>query len=428
VYASLSSMDLVAEMDGGKVAIQTDHREADEIAADLDMSLVFGAARARNPLRTAQAGRVRVAPLQAPPPAYAAFAAQLGAELEAGIGSAPVPPARDDGAADAAVEAALERIGLGALAAHDFALDLSGLEALEEVVRERVLAAEVEDQAAFWRGVVELGAATLAVIRAGYTAHLRADTELSSMIPYRVEVHGTLLNVFGRTERFLGEDGTERPSRLLGMLADQSAPEGDVMFHLRPREWPGVGMALTLPFLSKMDNMPILAVAIDLPTSVKSIPPTQDAAEIARVAAQAQRNIERLEVSVEEVRAGPLHALVVSGSYYAAEKLFDPAFLRSQAERLGSKLLLAGVPAKGRLWLHAGLVPPETSGVFLGLMARQHDEASPQDRISGEVFLVQDGAVVGVARAPADDTAAGPPVPPPEPPPKKGFWARLFGR
>jgi hypothetical protein len=80
----------------------------------------------------------------------------------------------------------------------------------------------------------------------------------------------------------------------------------------------------------------------------------------------------------------------------------------------------AAVPAKGWLWLHAGVVKPEVAATFMAIIAKEHASASPQDRISKAVFLVQEGEVVGLARADG--------VPAPEEPPKKGFWARLFGR
>lgn len=418
MYNELAKIDFIVKVDGQDVAVQTDHREAEEIEQDWDTSVLFAAARVRNPVRSGRCTAVRYAAMQGPSERFGRLVAALGASVEVTPGNAVHAAAPDATLADAEVNAAIERLGERVLAEH------GGLEAAEKALRDSL---DPEFEGEMWATVAALGSATVVAIRRRYPARLVADEEIHCMIPYRFAVGTAVLNVFGRTERFLNEDATEFPSRLIAMLDDQQAPEGDVMFQLRPHDFPGRELALHVPILAKTENiepkMPILGIVVDLPSSVKSMSTDATPEQIERYRAEATANIAKIEVQLDEIAVDELRALVASGHYYAAEKLFDRPFMRSLHARLGAEMLAAAVPSKGRLWVHNGVVKPEVLGGFLNLVIHEHDKAAPNERLGTTLFAVIDGEVVGVARLSGQE---GKPVEH-EPPKKKGLWGRLFG-
>ncbi len=285
MFNELAKIDFVVKVDGQEVAVQTDHREADEIEADWETSVLFAA---------------------------------LGATVEVTPGEPLHAAAPDPALVDAEVNAALERLGERVLAEHG---------TLEAAEKEIVGGLDREFEGAVWAAVVALGAATVVAIRRRYPARLLPDDEIHCMIPYRFAVGDSVINVFGRTERFLHEDDTQFPSRLIAMLDDQQAPEGDVMYQFRPHDFAGRELALHVPILASVGTvdprMPILGIVVDLPSSVKSMPADTSAEDIARYRADAAVNITKVAAQVDEIAVAELRALVVSGHYYASEKLLD---------------------------------------------------------------------------------------------------------
>jgi len=418
VFNELAKIDFVVTIDGRDVAVQTDHREAEQIEADWESSVLFAAARVRNPLRSGRCAAVRYAAMQGPPARFARLLTALGATVEVTPGETLHEAAPDTALAEAEVNAAIERLGERVLAEHG---------SLEAAEKEIAAGLDRESEAETWGAVVALGAATVVSIRRKYPARLVADEEIHCMIPYRFAVGNSVINVFGRTERFLNEDPSELPSRLLAVLDDQQAPDGEVMFQFRPHDFAGRELALHVPFLANTDKvdprMPILGIVVDRPSSVKSMSPDTPADDIARYRAEAGRNITSVEVQVDEISVAQVRAVAVSGHYYASEKLFDRDFMRTLHARLGATMLAAAVPRKGRLWVHDGVVDPEVLGAFLAIVTGEYDKAPPSERLGTTLFAVVDGEVVGVARITGKD---GQPIEH-EAPRKKGFWSRLFG-
>jgi hypothetical protein len=406
VYSSLGKMDIVIDdKAGGQIAIQTDHREADEIEADWNVSVVFAAARARNPIRSGACAGVRFVYMNPPPERMKELARKLGAEVEVAPDSATSPGAPDAGWVDRTVEVALLALGREVFEREGLEIGRGGLERLEQsVLAELEGGPDSEFEIQYWTSVVELGAAVIVAIQQEYGGTISADDEMASLIPFRWDVGGGLINVFGRVERFLDEDATVLPSALLALLADQAAePPGEVMFTFRARDWAAKDLALTLPLLphagSVDDDLPLLALVVDLPTSTKTIPRETPADEVARMRAEARVNLEKLPVEVVEVGDPESRILVVHGSYYAAEKLVDEAFMAGLADRLGAEMLITSAPVRGRLFVQNGVTDPEQVGLFVGLVRKQHDDAPPQERISPAVMLVdKTGQLVGVAR------------------------------
>jgi hypothetical protein len=144
----------------------------------------------------------------------------------------------------------------------------------------------------------------------------------------------------------------------------------------------------------------------------------KDTANVEALTAEALANLRTAGVQVESVGSPDYPILVVHGSFYASERLLDPEFLRGLASRLASELLVAAAPVKGELWVASALRPAEHVGRFAAVIRKRAADAPPNQRLSPELFLIQDGKPVGYARTPPA---------PEEPPKKKSFWARLFG-
>lgn len=426
MYSSLNKIDIVLDDAGRKVAVQTDHREAAEIDRDWEVSAAFAAARAVNPRRAGGCGAVRFAMMHRPSDRYLELCAALGAEVEIVPEQRTMAAAPDEARALAIVGEALRALGTRLLARRGLGDDEAGIVKLQEEYAMRAGAAGgvEEDEIGHWTAVVELAAGVGEVLCRRYGTTWGSDPEFFAMIPLVLVDGEARTNVFGKVERYFEEGPSEAPAKLFTMLADHGAQlQGPVMFNLRPADWAGRDRALVLPRL--LENLPdgdqpVLVLVRDLPNTVATLPAATSPEEVAVLRAEAESNLAAHSVEVAEVDA-PMPLLVVGGSYYACEKILDPAFMGTLHARLSSKLLAAGIPAKGQLWVTTALTEPAQVGVFAMLVRRRHEDSPPNERLSTEVFLISDGTVVGVARG-------GAPQQPEDNKPKKGFWARLFGR
>jgi hypothetical protein len=149
---------------------------------------------------------------------------------------------------------------------------------------------------------------------------------------------------------------------------------------------------------------------------------------------EAIANLESEVVQCEEIAIGDTPILVISGSFYAAEKLLDRAFMRSLHRTLAAELLAAATPARGCLLVAALVDEPVAIARFSGLARTRYDEAGGRS-ISPAVVLISDGRVAGYVRGPNDEREPEPETKradtaPDAPAEKKraGFLRRLFGR
>jgi hypothetical protein len=69
--------------------------------------------------------------------------------------------------------------------------------------------------------------------------------------------------------------------------------------------------------------------------------------DVAALHAEVVRNLASQEAVVESIDVDGFTVLIISGGYYATEKLFDVAFMRTLHDRLG-ELIGAVVPRRGR--------------------------------------------------------------------------------
>src|SRR5262245_43586164 len=85
VYSSLDRIDIVIKEGDRNVCVQTDHREAQEIDAEPEVSILFALTRMINPLRHKKSEGtpiVRYAAMYRPPSLIERVAALTGAQLE----------------------------------------------------------------------------------------------------------------------------------------------------------------------------------------------------------------------------------------------------------------------------------------------------------------------------------------------------------
>jgi hypothetical protein len=424
VYSSLDKIDIVVEDGPRRLAVQTDHRDATEIAEEADVSRVFLALRVRNPLLSKQVDAVRIAFAQSPPEDILTFARRCGAEVQVSMQGDVLPPTPDDGVMQEVEEAWL-RVGAALFAEEGEPATLEGLQRVERSLRTLTGGGpDTEFAVQYWTNVLRLGGAAAVVMKTMFGGKLHADDDVVRGLSYRWSHDGGLTNLFGRAASFLDDEPDVAPSALVRMTSE-NAEEGDVMLSLRAPGWPGVGMALTLPILTNTEKLgdlalPILAVVTDLPTATKTFPP--DAPDVEGLRARAIANNRKHEVQIDKVEREDGTILIVHGHYYAAERLFDVEFMKELAARLGSPLLMASVPRRGVL-LVRGLADVDGAAAFMAITQGQHERATPTDRLSTEVLLLSEGAVAGVARATSDS----PEKPPPPPPKKKSLWQRFFG-
>lgn len=428
MFASLDRIDVVAEEDDGqRLAVQTDHRTPDEIEADWELSVIFTLTRALNPLRTDAADRVRFAFAHRPPEALVALIRRVGAELE--IDDEAVLPGEpgDPDAIDALASDCLRTLGRATLESFGVEADEAGLITVQHALRERALAlGKEEDELGYWTALVELGAVTGEVLQ-GFGEHAWVrDPDFYGMIPFILGRDGSLTNVFGKVERYFEQGPSQEPSSLLRIMEDSltDVEEAPIMFNLRPADWAGLGKAWTRPLLDSPDeaSLPVIALVRDMPSSVASIPGDLPEEQLEGHVEEAQRNLGALEVEVETLDVG-FPVRLVHGTYYAAEKVLDDAFMRDLADGMETELLAVAMPAKGGLLVADALQDQEALARLVAVIAQQYDEAAPAERLSPTLFLwsLTDG-LCGVARlrdvpgeeAPTDEATS------------PGLWSRLL--
>jgi hypothetical protein len=427
MYASLDKLDILADTPERPLVVQTDHRSAEEIDAERDLSIVFAAIRARNARLAKPESGVRFSFLHAPPAWMITLLQQLDAEVEAGVNETLHAEAPDLEAARVEVEAAWLRLGEGLFAEFGLPRTLDALRQIEATLQAQVDGgSDGDDPVGWWTAVVRLGGAAARLLTDRRVGTLHVEDELNGPIPFRWTVGTGLINLLARAGSFLGEDPNVAPSSLV-TLAMQSEEDGRTMYNLRPPGWGGEALSLMAPLFggegsadATFDEAPLVALVTDLPTATRTISKDTPPERAELLKAEALANLRAEPYEIAELDLG-VKVLLVSGGYFAAEHLLDPEFMQGLHTRLGSELLLAAAPRKGVLFVQSGLVAAEHAGALSQLVRTQHAEAAPSERLSPAVLVVSEGRVVGMAKVtPTAPVEA-------KPKPKKSFWQRWFG-
>jgi hypothetical protein len=428
VYTSIDRVDIVAEKDGVKLFLQTDHRSAEEMDEDPELSVLFALIRTLLPRRLAAAepgpSRVRYVAMQAVSRAVHEAVASTGAELEMPA-SGHREPVAFDGPVSAPAELADQAFaGLArrVLLREELPLSAEGLAAFEGRVLQTEWDLEDEEQEIErWTAALELAALVGECLRqqTGGRWVITAD-ELGSrdasitaddfgLLPFAFRFGDQQLsNAANKAIRAMTEPG-QSTVQLLSAMAESG--EGVTMLTLKPASWGTHGM-IALELIGGVDQGPNAVVCEDHPntvayTMIGDQSPEQQAAKVT----EALANLAKIEVEIEPIDIdGEMDLLLVQGSYYAAEKILDEAFMHSLHARLRQELLAVAVPNKGRMFVTAGVQSPENLLRLVSIAENAFEnEANP---ITPLVFGVMNGKVSAVIR--------------PEPPKKKGFWGKLF--
>lgn len=426
MYSSLHKIDLVAAASKGEpmLLVQTDHRPPAEVGADQGLSMIFALTRMLMPRSGDYAtATVRYACIGEAHPLLESAAAACAAELESAgqrrdLSAVPRQPPED------LADAAFASVGRRVLGERKLAVDEAGL---TELVAEMASPpTRDDDEVAYYTAMIELAAATGEVVRARFGGRWVRDTEQYSAVPF-IFLLGAggdhRVNVAGKVENFFRHGEFHSPVLLLRVAEDSDLDGGPLLFSLKPSGWEAAATQVTEPIATGLDvtgaDVPLMVYGHDRPNTFAMLgKTTPDLPPLATLRAQALHNLAAIEVEIEPLDDGASPIRIVHGSYFAAEKILDAAFLRGLHAELASSMLAVAVPAKERLLVTAAIVDVEAMQTFFALARSIYDADEDGRQLSPTVFLVSDGAIVGVA-TPSDA---------PAPPKKRGFWRRLFGR
>lgn len=418
MYSSLHKIDIVANgPDGRKLLVQTDHRDPAEVEPEAELSVLFALTRLIMAQRSEPGGVVRYAAIGGAHPRLVEVVASAGAELEAGTTTVDLSATPRRPLADLADEA-FAGLAAKVLAREGATADESGL-----AVVERSLAgapSRDDDEIGYWTAVAELAAVTGEVLRAKASGRWVDDPKDYADIPFMFQPAGDtgLVNAAGKAVKFLQFGDAESPRQLLRALEDRGTPDGPLLPSLKPSTWGARDQTVTEPFVASLDkagaDVPIVVYGHDHPnTFAMMLKDAEATLDLAKLRREALANLASVEVQVQTVDLKSLSFLAVSGSYFAAEKILDEAFMLGLHRRLGAQLLAAAVPEKGHLFVVDATSGPEVITAFMALAQGVFQKNEGGRQLSPTVFLVSEGNVVGVA-------SVGEPVK------KKGFFSRWF--
>lgn len=457
MYSSLDRIDIVAGDDPEHpLFVQTDHRSAAEIEEDRELSTIFALTKVLAPLRMNENATVCYAPASELPAFFEDVLGAAGAEIHSMAsderrkairnGDASVAELADSAFADLAGRVR-ERDSLSA--------GEPGLVELEDRIAARGLDPDSsEDEIEYWTAVVELAAVTGELLREEHGGAWVEDEPNAATIPFLFRFGANWLNPTGKAQKFLAHGERDRPSHLLTMARDghgdpESGEEGPVLLAFKPADW--ADQVVCTRLLDKevpgIPAPPIIAYGRDYPNTFAYYHRDNEGGEdVEALRAEALENLSGIEVEVDVIEVGDdLELVSVHGSFFAAEKVLDQAFMLEMHERVGSDLLAVGIPKKGLMLVTGAIQDPETIGGFVRICEHEFD-SDPGGALYPLPLLVQDGEVVGVAvpkiegedededEAGAAAAGAAPGAGEAETPKngerkgkKKGFFRKLFG-
>jgi hypothetical protein len=428
VYSSLDRVDIVGDAEsGGKVYIQTDHRSRDEIADELPLSILFALTRIfvahRMAAEDGPESEVRyVFPAEAPPAQLCQAVAAAGASMEADGQTVPFDGADPDNQDPYTLaDAAMAELGHQVMEREGISADEAGLEQLERHSRGAAPDPE-EDEIEYWTLRVELAAVAGELLRRLTGGRWVQDEHNLSAFPFAFVSDGDeYYNVFGRVERLFDQGLDEGPRRLLAIVADKDTGAGTTMFSIKPGGFADNDV-LCRPLLEldeKDPEIPVMVYGEDRPQTFAHFPYSDDGfAKMEQYHQEALRLLKSVEVQVLELDLAGSPMLVVTGHYYAAEKILDPEFMQRMHEGLRAELLVASIPRKGVLFVANAV--DEAVGRFLHVTEMKFNEPETGEPICKTPFLIQGGEIVGLARPEAAEP------PPSQPSVKQGWFGKYF--
>jgi hypothetical protein len=413
VYCSIDKIDLAARVDGRPVAVQTDHRRSAEIESEPELSVLFAMARVLNARSHLEEGGHRGAPvhyaLDDEPPALLREAlAAVGGTIERGRRTERLGAACEETVGELADRcfASLAQRVKTRVGSRDVAIALRMLE-------DQTFADPPgrDDEPRYWARVLELAALAGELLRAKYPGRwVQTDRAL---VPFGFQVDSGAAVMFptNRAQRVI-EDGPDESLFKLLVAAEETvhhptdATTGRLMPSLRDRRDIELDEVVWRPVVDDQGplDLPVIVCGIDGESTFgmirrEALPKSPDAAF-----AEAIVNLGDEEVICEEVEVGGVPIIIVSGSFYAAEKVLDPEFMRSIHDQTGSSLLAVSTPARGCLLVTAAYDDPGSLAQFSAIAHARYQDGGGRG-ISPAVLLVDRGRVAGYVRGPNDPPA-----------------------
>jgi hypothetical protein len=425
VYCSIDKIDLLSPAAGTPIAIQTDHRSRAEIDAEPELSVLFAMARVLNARgHMAEDGHADaavhyvVSQRDVSPLLRDALCA-VGATLDCVSDPLEILGPASQRAVETIADLAfanLARRAANRVGTRDLAMALRMLE-------DQTFAAPPErsDEPAYWQRVLELAALAGELLRAKYPHALGWVQTDRAMVPFGFSTDAqTVMFPTNRAQRVI-EDGADESLFKLLLAADETSSNGRFMPSLRDRRsveldeivWHGV-------VADGPADLPIVVCGIDGENTFGMIR-REHTPEHAMELALANLAAERVEI--EDVRVGELRLIVVSGSFYAAEKILDRTLVERLHTLLDADVLAAAVPCRGLL-----LVTSEQGQLarFAALVATRFEEAGGR-AISPTILLLREGRIAGFVHDERADRA-GTASERADPAAETGLLRRLFGR
>ncbi len=194
--------------------------------------------------------------------------------------------------------------------------------------------------------------------------------------------------------------------------------ESLIMPNLKPANWEQAKAILCTPLLDRMGNLadiPLIAFGYDRPDHFEFIPAGKLPLPEDEIRTAAMDNICAEQATVDESDMGGFKMMVVTGSYFAAEKILDTNFMQQMQHRLDAPLLAVSIPRKGTMYIANGVMPTDQLNTVCRVTEMKYNENEREPALSKQVFTVQNGDVVGLLNM-ATSTKKG------------GFFSRLFGK
>jgi hypothetical protein len=441
VYCSIDKIDLAARVEGRPIAVQTDHRGRAEIEAEPELTALYAMARVLN-ARTHlhESGHrdavVHYSVADVAPPVLREALGAVGGTLEHGrsVELLGDPNERVAGELADRCFAQLAHRVKTRVGSRDIAIALHMLE--DQTFADPPAR---NDEPAYWQRVLELAALAGELLRAKYPGRwVQTDR---SLVPFGFQVQSGAAVMFptNRAQRVI-EDGPDESLFKLLLAAEETvqrptdAATGRLMPSLRSRTDIELDEVVWRPIVDDQGplDLPVVVCGIDGESTFGMIRREAMAKSIDAAFDEALVNLGDEEVQCEEIEIAGLSVIMVSGNFYAAEKILDREFMQSLHEQLDSELLAASTPSRGCLLVTADYHDNMSLARFSAIAHARHEDGGGRG-ISPAVLLVERGRVAGYVRGPGDPTER-PETPTtradtvPSTPKRVGLWRRLLGR
>lgn len=438
MFASLESIDAVVvdQATGHKCCVQTDHRTAEEMRQEEEISILFALTRvlgARSLKSTQEEVDVVYVCAETPPDFLRHAVASAGGRI--GIHEGPALPY--DGvlsAPESLADGAFRRLVQRVLTTHSLPLDESSLEALQRAYAQAP--DQEEDEPGYWTRVVTLAAVAGELLRARWGGQWVHHVGLAALpFAFSHQIAGStrtlVSNLVGKAQRFLTEGQHESLAALLHSAEDHANPSPSArptMLMLKAMDWAGSEEMRCQPLVelqAPKARVPWLVYGEDLPHAFRYFTKeeTRDQ-EIGALHARALENLKGLPVEMGEVELLGSPMLLVTGNHYAAEKVMDIDFMRSLHERLGADWLMVGIPRRGHLFATKARKESAFVKSFHHVCEAQFRRGELEP-ISPTPLLMHEGRISGFAWEEEIRSAlSGKPLTEA----RQGFFSRLFSR